>query len=153
MRVLSAEKWPTESMAFNGGSAGSLQRSGFRENPTSFSPSVARWVHDSIFRTNDAPEVRCDLTWKNGSRQSTIHIGICRVQPNTPGHSRRQEHYWLSFQFTFKCSTKIGYGPAHLTLIYKQPNINTLNGDKTCGTVSHEQSNLTSFHGHFPRLF
>ena len=33
-------------------SAGSLQRSGFRENPTNFLTFVARWVRDSIFRTN-----------------------------------------------------------------------------------------------------
>ena len=36
------EKWPTVRMAVNGGSAGSLQRSGFRENPTNFLTFVAR---------------------------------------------------------------------------------------------------------------
>ena len=39
-------------MAFNGGSARSLQQSSFRENPTNFLTFVARWVRDSIFRTN-----------------------------------------------------------------------------------------------------
>ena len=36
------EKWPTVRMAVNGGSAGSLQRSGFRENPTNILTFVAR---------------------------------------------------------------------------------------------------------------
>ena len=36
------EKWPAVRMAVNGGSAGSLQRSGFRENPTNFLTFVAR---------------------------------------------------------------------------------------------------------------
>ena len=36
------EKWRTVRMAVNGGSAGSLQRSGFRENPTNFLTFVAR---------------------------------------------------------------------------------------------------------------
>ena len=36
----------------NGGSAGSLQRSGFRENPTNCLTFVARSVRDSVFRTN-----------------------------------------------------------------------------------------------------
>ena len=38
---LSAGKWPTVCMAFNRGSAGSLQWSGFRENPTIFLTSIA----------------------------------------------------------------------------------------------------------------
>ena len=42
-------KWPTVRMAFNGGSAGSLQWSGFRENPTNILTSVTR---DRIFRAN-----------------------------------------------------------------------------------------------------
>ena len=39
--------WP-----YNGGSAGSLQRSGFRENPTNFLTFVARRVCDSGLKTN-----------------------------------------------------------------------------------------------------
>ena len=39
--------WP-----YNGGSAGSLQQSSFRENPTNFLTLVARRVRDSVFRTN-----------------------------------------------------------------------------------------------------
>ena len=34
--ALSAGKWPTVHLASNGGTAGSLQLSGFRENPTNF---------------------------------------------------------------------------------------------------------------------
>ena len=45
------EKWPTIHMAFNGGSAGSLQRSCFRETPQIFRPPLpAEYV--SVFRTN-----------------------------------------------------------------------------------------------------
>ena len=36
------EKWPAVRMGVNGGSAGSLQRSGFRENPTNILTFVAR---------------------------------------------------------------------------------------------------------------
>ena len=39
-------------VCFQRSSAGSLQRSDFRENPTNFLTFVARWVRDSIFRTN-----------------------------------------------------------------------------------------------------
>ena len=37
------------SLAFH---AITLERSGFKENPTNFWTSIARWVRDSIFRTN-----------------------------------------------------------------------------------------------------
>ena len=46
------------SLAFH---AITLERSGFKENPTNILTSVPRWVHDSISGRTDAPEVRCDL--------------------------------------------------------------------------------------------
>ena len=49
-------------MAVNGGSAGSLQRSGFRENPTNFLPSLPAEYVTAFSGRTDAPEVRCDLT-------------------------------------------------------------------------------------------
>ena len=45
-------KWPTMHTVVQQRGAGSLQRSRFRENPTNFLTSFARWVCDSIFRTN-----------------------------------------------------------------------------------------------------
>ena len=56
------EKWPTVRMAVNGGSAGSLQRSDFRENPTNFWPSLPAEYVTAFSGRTDAPEVRCDLT-------------------------------------------------------------------------------------------
>ena len=45
-------KMADRTYGFQRTSAGSPQRSGFRENPTNFLTSIARWVHDSIFKTN-----------------------------------------------------------------------------------------------------
>ena len=45
-------KWPTMQMVAQCGSAVSLKRGGFRENPTKYMTYVARWVCDSIFKTN-----------------------------------------------------------------------------------------------------
>ena len=74
-------------MAFNGRNAGSLQWSHFRENPTNFSTSVARWVRDSFSGRTDAPEVRCDLQTDTQDDYS-----------NPPAHVRRglimKVHIW-----------------------------------------------------------
>ena len=83
MRLYAVRHSPTVSMAFNGGSAGSLQRSGFRENPTIFLTSVARSVFSG--RT-DAPEVRCDLT----DRHTHTHR---HNYSNPPAHARRVNNY------------------------------------------------------------
>ena len=66
---ISAGKWPTVRMAFNGGSAGSLQRSCFSENPTNLLTFVARWVRDIIFRMNS--HSRGEM-WLN--RHTNTHI-------------------------------------------------------------------------------
>ena len=52
MRVLCRKKWLTRCMAIKGGRARSLHWSSFRENATNILTFIARWVHDSIFRTN-----------------------------------------------------------------------------------------------------
>ena len=56
-------------VCFQRSSAGSLQRSSFRENPTNFLTFVACWVRYSISGQKDAPEVRCGLTDRQTDRQ------------------------------------------------------------------------------------
>ena len=69
--------WPTLHMAFNGGSTGSLQQSGFRENPTNF---VAHWVQDRIFRANRRLEVRFDLKTDRQTQLTTVTLlHMCTV--------------------------------------------------------------------------
>ena len=72
--MLSAGKWLTECMAFNGGSAGSPQWSGFRENPTIFRPPLhAEYVTVFSGRTDDQ-DVRCDLTDRHTDRMTTVTL-------------------------------------------------------------------------------
>ena len=60
--------WP-----FNSESAGSLQLSGFRENPTNFLIFVVA-KHVTVFSgRTDAPEVRCDLTDRHTDTHTDTH--------------------------------------------------------------------------------
>ena len=51
-------------MAVDGGSAGSPERSSFRDNPTNILAFVACWVRDMVFRAKRHFRARQLLTWK-----------------------------------------------------------------------------------------
>ena len=112
-------------MAFNGGSAGSLQRSGFRENPINFSTSVARWVRDSIFRTNRRS--RGEMWLKE--RQTDRHDDYS----NPPAHARRGLIRWhdhslprqLSYRGNSASLAQITYTKQDKTTKSPQPKYHT----------------------------
>ena len=68
--------WP-----YNGGSAGSRQRSGFRENPTNFLTFVSAEYVTAFSGRTDAPEVRCDLTDRHTHTHDNYSNPRCACAP------------------------------------------------------------------------
>ena len=81
-------KMADRTYGFQRRSAGSPQRSGFRENPTNFLTFVTRWVRDSIFRTNRRSKGEMWLNRQTDTHTHT-HTHTQDDYSNPPAHARR----------------------------------------------------------------